>query len=50
LPHRRVVQPSETTVYNGWDVVHTFAVQNTGDVDLKIGNLATFFSGARWQG
>jgi hypothetical protein len=28
-------------IYEAWDVTHTFAVQNTGDADLLIGNLVT---------
>jgi hypothetical protein len=28
-------------VYSSWDLVHTFAVQNSGDVDLAIGTLVT---------
>jgi hypothetical protein len=28
-------------IYDAWDVTHTFAVQNTGDADLLIGNLVT---------
>jgi hypothetical protein len=28
-------------IYDAWDVTHTFAVQNTGDADLLISNLAT---------
>ena len=29
------------SVYSSWDLTHTFAVQNTGDVDLVIDNLVT---------
>ena len=28
-------------IYEQWDVTHIFAVQNTGDADLEIGNLVT---------
>ncbi|HDQ73915.1 MAG TPA: DUF1573 domain-containing protein [Chloroflexi bacterium] len=28
-------------IYDTWDVTHIFAVQNTGDADLLIGNLVT---------
>lgn len=28
-------------IYEAWDVTHTFAVQNTGDADLRIVNLVT---------
>jgi hypothetical protein len=28
-------------IYDAWDVTRTFAVQNTGDADLHIGNLVT---------
>ncbi len=28
-------------IYEQWDVTHIFAVQNTGDADLQLGNLVT---------
>ena len=28
-------------IYGSWDVTHVFAVQNTGTIDLEIGNLVT---------
>jgi len=29
------------SVYSSWNLTHIFAVQNTGDVDLRISNLVT---------
>jgi len=44
-PGPRIDLPSTShdfgPVYETWDVVHTFAIQNTGEADLLIANLVT---------